>query len=57
MHTLMVGLNYRTAPVEIREKLTFDPDSIAQAMKELKGKKVFLKILSFQLVIGQKYML
>lgn len=43
MHTLMVGLNYRTAPVEIREKLTFDPDSIAQAMKELKGKKSILE--------------
>ncbi len=43
MHTLMVGLNYRTAPVEIREKLTFDSDSIVQAMKELKGKKSILE--------------
>ncbi|WP_449537155.1 glutamyl-tRNA reductase [Ferdinandcohnia sp. Marseille-Q9671] len=43
MHTLMVGLNYRTAPVEIREKLTFEPDSIAAAMKVLKGKKSILE--------------
>ncbi|WP_010678316.1 glutamyl-tRNA reductase [Bacillus timonensis] len=43
MHTIMVGLNYRTAPVEIREKLTFDSDSIVQAMKELKGKKSILE--------------
>ncbi len=43
MHTLMVGLNYRTAPVEIREKLTFDSESIGQAMKELKGKKSILE--------------
>ncbi|MDR4889133.1 glutamyl-tRNA reductase [Fredinandcohnia sp. QZ13] len=43
MHTIMVGLNYRTAPVEIREKLTFDSESIVQAMKELKGKKSILE--------------
>ncbi|WP_453994629.1 glutamyl-tRNA reductase [Bacillus nitroreducens] len=43
MHTLMVGLNYKTAPVEIREKLTFDSESIAQAMAELKGKKSILE--------------
>src|SRR5690606_12849230 len=39
----MVGLNYKTAPVEIREKLTFDSESIAQAMAELKGKKSILE--------------
>ncbi len=43
LHTLMVGLNYKTAPVEIREKLTFDSESIAQAMAELKGKKSILE--------------
>ncbi|MEH7387737.1 glutamyl-tRNA reductase [Bacillus sp. JJ1521] len=43
MHTIMVGLNYKTAPVEIREKLTFDSESIVQAMKELKGKKSILE--------------
>ncbi|MCC3356532.1 glutamyl-tRNA reductase [Bacillus sp. REN16] len=43
MHTIMVGLNYKTAPVEIREKLTFDSESIVQAMNELKGKKSILE--------------
>ncbi|MEH7236209.1 glutamyl-tRNA reductase [Bacillus sp. JJ1562] len=43
MHTIMVGLNYKTAPVEIREKLTFDSDGIVQAMSELKGKKSILE--------------
>lgn len=43
MHTIMVGLNYKTAPVEIREKLTFDPNDIAKAMKELKTKKSILE--------------
>lgn len=43
MHTIMVGLNYKTAPVEIREKLTFDSESLVQAMEELKGKKSILE--------------
>lgn len=43
MHTIMVGLNYKTAPVEIREKLTFDSEGIVQAMNELKGKKSILE--------------
>jgi glutamyl-tRNA reductase len=43
MHTIMVGLNYKTAPVEIREKLTFDPNDLAKAMKELKTKKSILE--------------
>ncbi|MFT4416506.1 glutamyl-tRNA reductase [Fredinandcohnia humi] len=43
MHTIMVGLNYKTAPVEIREKLTFDSNDIALAMKELRDKKSILE--------------
>lgn len=35
MHILVVGLNYRTAPVEIREKLAFNPSETANAMKSL----------------------
>jgi glutamyl-tRNA reductase len=35
MHILAVGLNYRSAPVEIREKLNFKPSEFADAMKSL----------------------
>jgi glutamyl-tRNA reductase len=35
MHILAVGLNYRSAPVEIREKFTFKPSEFADAMKSL----------------------
>lgn len=43
MHTLVVGINYRTAPVEIRERLTFDPSFIADATKKLNTKKSILE--------------
>lgn len=43
MHIIMVGLNYKTAPVEIREKLTFDPSVLGEAMKALKGQKSVLE--------------
>lgn len=43
MHILVVGLNYKTAPVEIREKLTFNPNELGDAMKALKGKKSILE--------------
>lgn len=43
MHIIMVGLNYKNAPVEIREKLTFDPSEIEGAMIELKGRKSVLE--------------
>ena len=33
MHILVVGLNYKTAPVEIRERLTFNEADLADAMK------------------------
>ena len=28
MHIIVVGLNYKTAPVEIRERLTFNPSNL-----------------------------
>lgn len=43
MHILTVGLNYKTAPVEIRERLTFDPSKLGDAMCELNGKKSILE--------------
>ena len=43
MHILAVGLNYQTAPVEIREKLSFNEAELAEAMKALKNKKSILE--------------
>ncbi len=43
MHIVVVGLNYKTAPVEIREKLNFQPDELADAMKQLKNEKSILE--------------
>lgn len=43
MYIIVVGLNYKTAPVEIREKLTFQPDELFEAMKQLKTKKSVLE--------------
>lgn len=43
MHTLVVGLNYRTAPVEIREKLSFLESELANAMTALKKEKSILE--------------
>jgi len=41
MHILAVSLNYKTAPVEIREQLTFQPDQLGEALRVLKGKKAY----------------
>lgn len=35
MSLLVIGLNHRTAPVEIRERVTFGPDIIAGALRSL----------------------
>ncbi|GGA86026.1 glutamyl-tRNA reductase [Ornithinibacillus halotolerans] len=43
MHILKVGLNYKTAPVEIREKLTFSENSLQEAMEALKERKSILE--------------
>src|SRR5690606_5413560 len=40
---LVVGLNYKTAPVEIRERLTFNPSQLGEAMKTLNDKKSILE--------------
>lgn len=43
MHILVIGLNYKTAPVEIRERLTFNPSLLGEAMTALKEKKSILE--------------
>lgn len=43
MHTLVVGLNYKTAPVEIREKLSFAENDLSKAMAALKNEKSILE--------------
>lgn len=43
MHILVVGLNYKTNFVEIREKLSFQPQELTDAMKQLKEQKSILE--------------
>lgn len=43
MHIIVVGLNYKTAPVEIRERLTFNETNIGNAMQTLRSKKSILE--------------
>ncbi|WP_078379503.1 glutamyl-tRNA reductase [Sutcliffiella halmapala] len=43
MHIIVVGVNYKTAPVEIREKLTFNPADLENAMVALKDRKSILE--------------
>ncbi|MBI5559695.1 MAG: glutamyl-tRNA reductase [Deltaproteobacteria bacterium] len=35
MNLVIVGLNHRTAPIEIREKLSFPPDTLGEPLKRL----------------------
>lgn len=43
MHTLVVGLSHQTAPIELREKFSFDPDRIAIALRTLRDMKSMLE--------------
>lgn len=43
MHILVIGLNYKTAPVEIRERLTFNETDLVDAIKKLNTKKSILE--------------
>ncbi|WP_281658295.1 glutamyl-tRNA reductase [Halobacillus sp. Cin3] len=43
MHIIAVGLNYKTAPVEIRERLTFSEEKLEEAMAQLNGRKSVLE--------------
>ncbi len=43
MHTIVVGVNHRTAPVEIREKLAFVETELPKAMQTLQLQKSILE--------------
>lgn len=43
MHILVVSVNYRTAPVEFREKLTFQAAELVRAMTTLQNQKSVLE--------------
>ncbi|MGE6629054.1 glutamyl-tRNA reductase [Bacillus sp. NPDC077027] len=43
MHILVVGLDYKTAPVEIREQLSFESSQLGEAMSKLKEEKSILE--------------
>lgn len=43
MHVLAVSLNYKHAPIELREKMTFDDESIPQALLTLRHSKSILE--------------
>jgi glutamyl-tRNA reductase len=43
MHIVVVGLNYRTAPVEIREKFAISDHDLPQALTELKQTKSIME--------------
>ena len=43
MHIVVIGLNYKTAPVEIRERLTFNETELVDAIKKLNTKKSILE--------------
>ncbi|ALC81869.1 MULTISPECIES: glutamyl-tRNA reductase [Bacillus] len=43
MHILVAGINHKTAPVEIREKLSFLPAELSEAMLHLKDEKSILE--------------
>lgn len=34
MHIVVVGLNYRTAPVEVRERFTFAEKDLSEALQQ-----------------------
>nr|MDH3084035.1 glutamyl-tRNA reductase [Bacillus subtilis] len=43
MHILVVGVDYKSAPIEIREKVSFQPNELAEAMVRLKEEKSILE--------------
>ncbi|MBT2582445.1 glutamyl-tRNA reductase [Planococcus sp. ISL-109] len=43
MHTLVIGVNYHSAPVSIREKLSFIESELPQAMQALQQQKSILE--------------
>lgn len=43
MHILVVGLNYKSAPVEIRERFAFEASQLPQALNQLRSMKSILE--------------
>ncbi|MBA4496293.1 glutamyl-tRNA reductase [Paenactinomyces guangxiensis] len=43
MHILIVGFNHKTAPVELREKLSFSTDRLQMALRNLRDMKSILE--------------
>ncbi len=43
MHILVVGLNYHTAPVEMREKFAFQKEELPAALRQLRQMKSILE--------------
>ncbi|QYR23362.1 glutamyl-tRNA reductase [Paenibacillus sp. sptzw28] len=43
MHIVVVGLNYRTAPVEVRERFTFSERDLPEALKQLQHTKSIME--------------
>jgi glutamyl-tRNA reductase len=43
MHIVVIGLNYRTAPVEIRERFAIAPERLPEAIREMKAWKSVLE--------------
>ncbi|MDQ0208021.1 glutamyl-tRNA reductase [Alkalicoccobacillus murimartini] len=43
MHIILVGLNYKTAPVEMREKVAFQETELPAALKQLRVSKSILE--------------
>ncbi|WP_078391840.1 glutamyl-tRNA reductase [Shouchella patagoniensis] len=43
MHTIVVGVNYKSAPVEIREKLAFDELQLPDALAKLRSAKSIME--------------
>jgi glutamyl-tRNA reductase len=47
MQIILIGLNHKSAPIHIREKLAFTKDDTRQAMKELMQTSFFLEMCIF----------
>ena len=45
MNLVLVGLNHRTAPVEVRERLSFDESRLTAALAELIRREGILEAL------------
>lgn len=44
---ILLGLNHKTAPVEIREQLSFSYDQVVEALKALRGEAVLKEVMVF----------